>query len=250
MKSLKLLYTLIVSLTFAMVFGMLIGGGDSELTQVATLISFVGGAILSYGYSPKTAEGMLFTGCSAITSGATFDCSNPISSGVVATFYLANKSDIASITYDGSNPMLATDITMVATKKFYVFEGQLQSTEPKFAMIKGKYVNQFEHSLGYLVFNLSPTVKEEILNMKDGNFVAIVENNYTGTSGNAKFEIYGGQSGLKAEVIERNPNDAENLGAYKLELKTQEYARESKPPITLFDTDLATTDSLVASLIV
>lgn len=84
--------------------------------------------------------------------------------------------------------------------------------------------------------------------MKDGNFVCIVENNYVSATGNTKYEIYGAGAGLKAESIERNPNDTENLGAFKIALKTQEYARESKPPVTLFDTDLATTDTLVTNL--
>jgi hypothetical protein len=54
---------------------------------------------------------------------------------------------------------------------------------------------------------------------------------------------------LKAEVLERNPNDTENLGAFKIELKTQEYAREGKPPVTFFDTDLATTETAIAGLL-
>jgi hypothetical protein len=202
---------------------------------------------MSYGYSESDRKKMAMT-CGAISSGLSLNCSDPLVAGVVATFYLANKDDIASITYDNTNPMLVTDITMKASKFFYRYEGQLQSTEPLFAMVKGKYINQYEHTLGFLIFDISPTIKKEILNMKDGNFVAIVENNYVSATGNTKYEIYGVGAGLKAEAMERNPNDTENLGAFKISLKTQEYARESKPPVTLFDTDLATTETLVLGL--
>lgn len=246
-NKLQVLYMLITSMLFAVVFGSLVGGDDVAVSYTVASLSFVGGLVLSYGYSPKDKKEMAFT-CGAIASGLNLNCEDPLVAGVVATFYLANKEDIASITYDATNPMLATDITMKASKFFYKFEGQLQSTEPLFAMVKGKYINQYEHTLGFLIFNLAPSIKKEILNMKDGNFVAIVENNYVSTTGDTKYEIYGAGAGLKAETMERNPNDTENLGAFKISLKTQEYARESKPPVSLFDTDLATTETLVCAL--
>jgi hypothetical protein len=246
-NKLQVLYMLITSLLFAVVFGTLVGGDDASVSYSIAAISFVGSLALTYGYSPKDKKEMAMT-CGAIASGLSLNCEDPLVAGVVATFYLANKEDIASITYDATNPMLATDITMKASKFFYRFEGQLQSTEPLFAMVKGKYVNQYEHTVGFLIFNLAPSIKKEILNMKDGNFVAIIENNYVSSTGDTKYEIYGAGAGLKAEVMERNPNDTENLGAFKISLKTQEYARESKPPVSLFDTDLATTETLVLGL--
>lgn len=247
-NKLKLAYALLCAITGALLFSGLVGGGDLMLTSITAVLSFVTSFALSYGYSQRDQREMALA-CGAITSGVTLNCEDPLAAGVVASFYIANKDDIASITYDAGNPMLATNITMKASKAFYKFEGQLQSTEPKFAMIKGKYVNQFEHSVAALIFKIDPTTKEEILNMKDGNFVCIIENNYTGANGNCKYELYGAGSGLKAEVLERNPNDTENLGAFKIELKTQEYAREAKPPVTLYSTTLAATETLITDLI-
>lgn len=245
---LKIVYSLLAGITFAVLFGTLVGGGDVVVANVVTVLSFLGSVALTYGYSPRDQRSMAFT-CGAITSGITLNCQDPLEAGVVATFYIANKDDIASISYDPGNPMLVDGITMAAGKNFFTFEGQLQSTEPNFAMVKGKYVNQFEHTVGFLIFKIDPTTKEEVLNMKDGNFVCIIQNNYTGATGNSKYEIYGAGAGLKAEVIERNPADAETLGAFKISLKTQEYAREAKPPVTFFDTDLATTDAAIQALL-
>ena len=189
-NKLQVLYMLITSLLFAIVFGALVGGDNAAMSYSIATLSFVGGLVLSYGYSESDRKKMAMA-CGAISAGVTLNCEDPLVAGVVATFYLANKDDIASITYDAANPMLATDITMKAGKFFYKFEGQLQSTEPLSALVKGKYVNQFEHTLGFLIFNISPSVKKEILNMKDGNFVAIVENNYVSATGDTKYEIYG-----------------------------------------------------------
>lgn len=172
----KKILNIIFAVTFALVFGALVGG-DSAIAFAIAGFSLIGSLALQYGYSASEKKEMAFT-CGAIASGVTLNCTDPLVAGVVATFYIANKDDIASITYDNTNPMLATDITMKASKFFYKYEGQLQSTEPNFTMVKGKYINQFEHNVSFLVFNISPETKQEILNMKDGNFVCIVENNY------------------------------------------------------------------------
>lgn len=246
---LRTCYSLVAGITFALLFGGLVAGGDPATAWTVAAISFAGGLALAYGYTPADRRSMASMACGAITSGITLNCADPLEAGVKATFYIANKDDIATVSYDPSNAMLVDGITMKATKTFFTIEGQLQSTEPLTAMVKGKYVNNFEHTVSFLIFKIDPATKEEILNMKDGNFVCIIENNYRGTNGNSKYEVYGIGAGLKADVLERNPADAETLGAFKVTLKTQEYAREAKPPVTFFDTDETTTDAAIQALL-
>lgn len=241
--------SLITGILFSLTFGALVGGDNTALTLSVAAVSFMGGIAVSLGYTKNERQGFAMSACGAITAGLELSCDDPLVAGVDATFYIANKDEIASITYDPTNPMLATDITMVATKTFFTVEGQLQSTEPLAAMVKGKYVNQWEHTVSFLIFKIDPATKNQILKMKDGNFVIIVKNNYTGATGDSKYEIYGAGAGLKADVIERNPNDTENLGAFKVTLKTQEYAREGKSPVSFFDTDLATTEAALTALL-
>jgi hypothetical protein len=157
-NKLKLVYVCIAALTGAVLFGTLVGNGDPVTSYVAALISFGGALALSYGYSEKEQRSMAMT-CGAITAGITLNCNDPLSSGVVAKFYIANKADIASYVVDPSNPMLVTDITMAAGKTFFEIEGQLQSTQPLFAMIKGTYVNNFEHTVSFLIFKVDPATK-------------------------------------------------------------------------------------------
>jgi len=247
--NMRIARSLITAILFSLVFGTLVGGDNTALSLSVAAVSFMGGIAVSLGYTANERRNLAMSACGTITAGIELSCDDPLVAGVDATFYIANKDEIASITYDPSNPMLATDITMVATKTFYTIEGQLQSTEPLAAMVKGKYVNQWEHTVSFLIFKIDPATKNQILKLKDGNFVCIVKNNYTGATGDAKYEIYGAGAGLKADVIERNPNDTENLGAFKITLKTQEYAREGKSPVSFFDTDLATTEAAIASLI-
>jgi hypothetical protein len=192
----------------------------------------------------------MFTSCIAIDADITADCPITLTSGVNANFYIANKDDILSITVSGASAHLVTDIVMKSTKKFFSVGGQLQSTEPKVTMVAGKYVNQYEHELNFLVFKIDAASRNQLAKMKDGNLVCIVENNSTGTAGDTKWELYGSGTGLKGALQERTPNDAENLGAFSVGLKTAEYARESKLPMLIYDTDAATTEILIASLLV
>jgi hypothetical protein len=80
--------------------------------------------------------------------------------------------------------------------------------------------------------------------------VALVQNNHKGEDGNAAFEIYGYETGLRLQELERVIADAENQGAYTVTIRNDEVSRPSSLPHTLWDTDFATTKAIVDSLIV
>jgi hypothetical protein len=226
-----------------------------QISALITALAFSVSIASRFKFSERRAFRFLepnvaFMGCVAIDADITIPCPNDLTSGVVANFLIANKDDISSIVYSGTNAHLITDINMKQGKKFFKVEGQLQSTEPKVTMIAGTYVNQFEHELKFLVFKIDAATRTQLAKMKDGNFVAIIENNFTSSDSSTKYEVFGAGSGLKGNAIERTSNDTETLGAFSVTLKTAEYAREAKLPCLLFDTNAANTETLVASLLV
>jgi hypothetical protein len=79
--------------------------------------------------------------------------------------------------------------------------------------------------------------------------VAIVQNNRKGLDGNSAFEIYGLETGLRLQELERILADAETQGAYNLLIRNDEISRPSSLPHTLWDTDYATTLALVNGLV-
>lgn len=238
----------LTALLFAVTFGALTAGESPEVAAGVVAFSLISSIVVSHGFSKSERRAMSFMACGLIDADITVDCEKLVG-GVNSTFYIANFDDVASITPDGSNSQLATAITMVATKTFFTISGQLQSLEPKITAVKGKYVNQYEHEITFLVFDITAAAKKQLLAMKDGNFMAIIRNNNTGTDGDTKHEIYGAEAGMKMEITERLPQDAETLGAFKITLKTQEYAREGKLPLTFYITDSATTEAAVAALL-
>ena len=186
--------------------------------------------------------------CPGIAGDAFIDCTKPMSAGVKdAYLYLFNYSDLASVTEDGSNPNLLTDITLVATKNIYRYEGKNNSIEPRSALNKQRYAEVWDHELIFKIFDNTAAIKEQLDYLKSTKVIAIVENNYAGTDSATSLEIYGLRAGLEMTVSERIVNDQETQGAYNLTLASGEFAKEPYLPATLWDTDYATTKAIITA---
>lgn len=190
--------------------------------------------------------------CGKIDAGIAFDCNNPPSGGANDRLILMNFDDwqAGTLTVDGSNPLLFTDYLPGSGLLAYSFEGQNDSVEPRAALVKGRYVDSFDHEVRFKAFNNSPTIKNQLRRLGLSKVVAIVQNNHKGTGGNAAFEVYGHETGLELQELERILNDADTMGAYNLLLRNSETSRPGTIPHTLFKTDFATTLALVNGLLV
>lgn len=170
--------------------------------------------------------------------------------------YLTNRADIASWTVNGANSLVIEGFTMVATKKFYKLEGRSDGSNGStvtamYKTVKLPYGKGWEHQIDAMAFTVDPLTKKQLEAWNLADMVAIVENKFrNGTVGNTAYEIYGLDGGLQMESLERSPNDKDTMGAFKLQLKTQETAREGHMPYTFFLTSYAATKALVAALIV
>ena len=188
--------------------------------------------------------------CGAISAGIAANCANPIQAGTEDTLVLLNRTQIATLTKNATNPQIIEAILLESAANGYVFEGINNSITPKYNMVKGRYFKNWSHEVDFIAFDVSPESKKVVETAKDGDFTAIVYNKYKGTAGNSAFEIYGLYAGLKAEVIERDINNAETGGAFHIVLKTdEERGLEPFQPQTLFITDYAASLAVVNGLI-
>ena len=178
------------------------------------------------------------------------DCSKPISAGVKDILYLINADDILSTTPDPSNPNLITGITLVSGAVAYKFEGKNSSIEPRAALVRQRYSEVYDHEVTFKVFDNGADIKKNLQGAVTKKVVAIVENRFQGTDGDAAFEIYGLTAGLQANTLERITADADTQGAYNVVLVSSEFEKEPNLPATLFDTSYAATKALVEALTV
>ena len=189
--------------------------------------------------------------CDALTAGIAYDCANPPSGGANDRLILVNFADINGfVTLDATNPLVIEGIALAGTSVGYVFEGLNNSNEPRAALVKGRYVNGYDHEVRFKCFSNSILTKTQLSKLDGALVVAIVQNNHKGADGEAAFEVYGLETGLRLQELERILADAELQGAYNLLLKNDDISKPSTLPHTIFDTDFTTTLAIVDSVLV
>lgn len=189
--------------------------------------------------------------CGAISASIINDCDNLIVGGTKQDLYLINIEDIESYDYNNSNPRIIEAINLVTSPAAaaYKFEGLKASNRPLTELVKGPYQSFWNHQIEFRIFTNTPEAKEQIEALKNGRVVAILENNFRGSTGNCAFELYGEKIGLELSVATQDKNDADSQGAWVLTLSSPDDNKEPNVQATIFDTDYATTKALVESLL-
>ena len=179
------------------------------------------------------------------------DCNDPLYAGVDSVGYIANFADIASVTYDTTNPSIITGITMATvgqdTKCFYTIQqlGNQPFDGSQVEMTGGTYGNKFNNTVKFAVLDNGPEITNDIIDkLANGKFVVILKNDYKGAGGNAKYSVYGIKKGLKAASITRELY-GDNESAWICSMT------ETNTPMSglfFYVTDESTTDAAIDAL--
>lgn len=196
-------------------------------------------------------------GCNEIVADILKNCENLVP-GIKDTVYFINIDDVDkdSCTFDADNALLLTSLVLESASpdnSAYKFEGYNYSNEHKATMVKKTYQKSWEHGLVFRLFDNTPEDKLWILNAQDSRFLVIIENNYdkedtTEGDGRTVFEVLGWDFGLELNAAERDANSEELLGGWLLTAGCHDKLKESLPPLTYYDTDLATTRLAIGAL--
>ncbi len=188
--------------------------------------------------------------CGTITSNLSVNCANPLQAGAEDTLYLINREDWldAAITYNVTNTETIEAITLGSGKVAYTYQGKNNSVVPKYELVKQTYAEVYNHEINFKVFDVSPDAKTQLELLAKGQMVAIIENKYKGTDGNAAFEVYGADAGLVCTQNIREISSTDTGGAFDLILKSDETAMEPHMPKPIFITDYATSKAVVEGL--
>jgi hypothetical protein len=247
MKKIKLILTLITSLALSLLMGAAIEGstGNTNLAIVSTLALFAGSLVIGNAYVNE--PGMAYA-CGSIAANITTTCANVPTAGIEVDIYIWNRADF-TYTIDGANPVLCTAITPVAAAVAYKYTGIKKIGSMNAKTNQGDFLNNFIHGGEIIILQKDPTTKKEIDQLPNANVVIMVKNKAKGATGNMKYEIYGREVGLEAQV-ETNTSDAATGGGYKLIFSSPKDEFENHLPTTFFVTDETTTDAAAAALLV
>lgn len=186
-----------------------------------------------------------------IDNGADFDCD--LTGGVEPNLWLFNREEIASYQRSVANTQIIEDFVMevIATvpKKGFAFRGYNNSVKPKTDGVQRPFGYEFNHTVDFMIFQRGSASKANIekLAKSRAGVVAVVE--YLGKTTDSTFEVYGAEKGLRVVTLSDDISNAENGGAYVLQLASPEDYKEPHMPATFFDTSYAVTKGNLLALI-
>jgi len=191
------------------------------------------------------------TVCGKISKNIEISCLNPLQAGAEDQLILINRDDWlgALITVNVINPQIIEDVILPSGTIAYSYAGKNNSIAPKYEFIKQTFAEVYDHSVNFKVFAVDASAKEQLEAMAKGSMVAIINNKFKGTNGDAAYEVYGADAGLIVSQNIRDVINQENQGAFDVILKSDEASLEPHMPKTFFNTNLATTKAIVDGLL-
>lgn len=184
--------------------------------------------------------------CSKITGNlAMASCRNAVA-GILGEAILINFDDWKAATITESNGVISS-IVLDGTTKGCKFTSHEKAFEASVQMNKGTYGNSFSHQVIMRAFDRTQTLKDDINKIAHGRYVVIVINRDR-ESDSTVYEAYGTENGLAASAIEYNSTDGDGI-AYAITLASEDNARESEVPKSVFTNTLDATKTMVDGLV-
>ena len=163
------------------------------------------------------------------------DCDNPVFAGMESKAWIFNRSEIASFTYDATQPKpnlnLITDITMkthevggqdVAFTGYTITQlGKTPFTGTNTALVEGNVSNKFTETFNFVVPDNSPAAAMLLDNIANGKFVVVAQNQYDGSDHKGAFQVYGAKKGLVATAMERDAYGEDTDGGWAVTLTAE-----------------------------
>jgi hypothetical protein len=182
------------------------------------------------------------------------DCDNPLVMGLKGEVVLFNQSDI-DLTETTVEDGIITNLVLKTGTKAYKAEMLDKTTTANIALAKGAYSNGWDQNVTLRVLDIAPEVKKFIEQLSDSKVVAVVQNNYAKLNsatekGITVYEAYGFYTGLELNENTRDTEDADTKGGYVITLGCNDNVKEPTLPVTIFNTDLETTQTMIDGLTV
>lgn len=165
------------------------------------------------------------------------DCAKMPNTGMGANAWIFNKAQVDSITYDQTNPNLATAITMkthevdnsdVAYTGYRINQlGRVPYTGTQTAFNANDTMNNFTETFQFIYYDNSAEAALSIDQIANGRFIVVAENDFVGTTGTGRYQIYGAGKPLVASDISRDPYSDENLGAWVIQLQAENTSKSA-----------------------
>lgn len=186
--------------------------------------------------------------CSKIKTGFINQvCGKPAIAGTTARVILISYSDVDKPKSVVSDNVISS-LILKAGATGYEVDSLPNATVGSDTINAGTYLKTHQHNVIVRIFKKSEAAKKFVNGLTNSRVIAIVENNDTGDNGDTKYEVYGWDSGLELTEIVVTTEMTDGV-AYQVTLANGTIAQEGSLPMSLFNTDEATTDLMVDGLL-
>lgn len=166
------------------------------------------------------------------------DCSTLGRGGIEIKVWIANRKNIASITYDVTNPTKVTAMTMVTGKRFWTITGYKKNLNAGFDFVGSDDLpKKWSHYFSLKGYEYDAASVENFDSLED--VVVIYESKDKGTGADGVFRILGLKYGLYTSTDTMRAN--ENSGSRNIELASLAGQEESHSQYTFDSGDYAAT---------
>ena len=139
-------------------------------------------------------------------------------------------------------------ITLANGAYGYRLTSKDKAFEASYSMNRGTYANSLIHQVILRSFDRTQANKDVMNKLLHGRYVFIVEH-VDPNSPETFYEVYGEQCGLTASALDGNSTDADGV-VNAVTMASEDNARESELPASIFVTSLAATKTMIDALVV
>jgi hypothetical protein len=183
-----------------------------------------------------------------ISKDIVYNCEKPPIAGQKDEVIVIPKRIITGATINTANHLIIEAIAKQTMTRGFVFTGTSMLLKSDKGYVPSEFGHGYRHRVPFRIHGNTPDIKQQLeylINEVDG-VVVVMKNNYKGNAGNAKWEVFGWDVGLRVTLLE----DTEGKMSYAIELASSEDSPEPHLPRNIFLTSEVVTDAIVAGLTV
>ena len=185
-------------------------------------------------------------GCNdGIYSAITSDCTTQRQGGLEVVAWGINRKDV-SITFDVTNPVLITGMSMASTKSAFQITGVRKLLNSGHSLVQAEdRPDKYSHFFNLQQFEIGADAVENGDKLED--LIIIYERKSKTTDGDGEFVVRGARYGLYKSADDRDENNVD--GARVLAMSSMAGNEEPQSENVFFDTDYATTKAAIVALL-
>lgn len=184
--------------------------------------------------------------CTKIAANVAMASCRNSAAGILGDAVIINFDDWQAATITKSNSVISA-ITLGSGVNGFRLTSHDKAFEGSYSLNVGTYGNSFNHQVVLRAFDRSQGLKDFVNKAINGRFVVIMRNIDTVNAGTV-YEVYGAEHGLVASAADFASTDADGVVS-ALTLASEENARESEVPTSVFSTSLAATKTMIDGLV-